>query len=374
MRLSQFIRSNMEAILAEWNMFAHSFLPTAKAMNQTELRSAARQILEEIAADMETAQTRQQQQAKSRGQRKGRAELTGDAAATSHGAGRLEHGFSLEEMVAEYRALRASVVRLWTQEMHEADREMLDELTRFNEAMDEALAASVGRFAQGIGRSRALVIAALGHDLRSPLSAIVNSAHLLSRTKDMKARDAQAVSRILTSANRMKQMVSDLLDFTRTRLGETLPIEPVPMDLGEACRAAIDEIGAGYPDATLRFEAHGNLSGNWDVGRIGQLLSNLIGNAVQHGRKGAPITMVARDQKDRVILTVHNEGQPIPEDQLPRIFQPLVRAPSQRADSGGLGLGLYISREIARAHRGTIEVGSASGAGTTITVCLPRPL
>lgn len=370
MNLSEFILENMEPILGEWEKFAGTILPAARTMSQAELRNEARQILEAIAADMETSQTRKEQQDKSKGLRAGRGD--GDSAATAHGAGRLAHAFDLNQLVSEYRALRASVIRLWTARMDKVDRAMLDELTRFNETIDEALTESIARYTQGIGRSRDLVMAALAHDLRTPLGAVVNSANFLLRTEHTNSNETKAASRILGSATRMAQMVSDLLDFTRTRLGQMLPIAAAPMNLADACRQAIEEIGAHHPEATFKFEPSGELAGVWDAGRIAQLLSNLMGNAVQHGLSGAPITITARGEDERVFLTVHNEGPPISEDVIVRIFEPLARAPSESVNSSSLGLGLYISREIACAHCGTIEASSSKTEGTTIKVCLPR--
>jgi signal transduction histidine kinase len=372
MRLPEFIRTNIEAVVTEWEKFARTLEPAAKLMSETELRDSAREILEEIARDMETRQTPAEQRAKAEGRASERKGYSAEAAA-AHAESRLAHGFRLEEIVAEYRALRASVVRLWTPPLKRADRGTLDDLIRFDEAMDEALAASLKRYAQSINRSRALLMAALGHDLRTPLGAIVNSANLLVRTHEEDTRVAQPASRILASAHRMSQMVGDLLDFTRTRLGEALPIERAPMDLALACSNAIDEMRAAHPDATIRLEPSGDLSGSWDAARIAQLLSNLIGNAVQHGRRGKPIEVVATGEQDAVILTVHNEGGAIPPHQPATLFEPLARVPSDRPhSSSGLGLGLYISREIVRAHRGTIEVASSHHDGTTIRVRLPK--
>lgn len=372
MNLSEFILENMEPILGEWERFAGTILPAAKTMSQVELRNEARQILEAIAVDMETSQTRQEQQDKSEGLRAGRVRRDGDSAATAHGAARFTLGFDLDQTVSEYRALRASVFRLWTEKMGKADRSMLDELTRFNEAIDEALTESIARYAQGISHSRDLVMAALGHDLRTPLGAIVNSANFLLRAEHTDSRSTKAASRIVGSATRMTQMTSDLLDFTRTRLGQMLPISPAPMNLADACRQAIDEIGAFHPEATFHFEPSGDLAGTWDAARIAQLLSNLVGNALQHGLSGTPITIAARGEDEKVFLTLHNEGTPIPEDQIGRIFEPLVRAPSERVNSSSLGLGLYISREIVQAHGGRIELSSSKTEGTTIKICLPR--
>jgi signal transduction histidine kinase len=367
-KLSQFIVENTETLLSEWEDFARTILP-ADTLSAEQLRDGARNILLSITAEMEIAETAGEQKAKSRGKR---IRLPADTEpGRNHAADRFAQGFDVEQVAAEYRALRASVVRLWA-ERRGPEQPGLEELTRFNEAVDENLADALRRFSAEVNHSRDLVMAVLGHDLRSPLGAIANSAHYLLRLQDADGDPKKAAALIASSAARMAKMVSDLLDFTRTRLGDVLPISPEPMHLIDVCRRSIDEQWAFHPDATFAVDGTGDLTGTWDPSRISQLISNLIGNAIQHGAPGTPIGIVATAEPDAVILSVHNAGIPIAAADLHRIFDPLARAPTERPDPTSLGLGLYIAREVARAHGGTIAVASSNDAGTTFTVRLPR--
>lgn len=169
----------------------------------------------------------------------------------------------------------------------------------------------------------------------------------------------------------MKQMIDDLLIFTRTRLGDTLPVSFTPQDLGRICNDAIDEVCASYPDARIRLRVSGEVRGRWDGSRLGQMVVNRLTNAVRYG--AGEIAVEVEGSNDRVTLVVANEGNPIPEQLLPTLFDPLTRAssPDSRGTAVGMGLGLYICRCIASAHQGTIDVES-SASGTRFTVSLPR--
>jgi signal transduction histidine kinase len=372
MRLSDFLMMNMELILRDWENFARTILPATEGMNQERLRDDAQEMLTTIARDMAAEQTASEQEKKSRGQKSRGA---ADSAAETHAADRLHAGFSLNELVSEYRALRATVIRLWTREMDRADRSTLEELIRFNEALDQALSESVSRYTSQVAHARDLLIGALSHDLRTPLSAVLHSAQFMLRSDALDDAHTKAASRILNSATRMNAMVSDLLDFSRTRLGDELPVSLSSTDLGDACRAAIEEISAFHPSAAFTFEATGALTGKWDRTRIGQMLSNLLGNAVQHGVPGRPIAIEAIGSEDEVLITVHNEGPPIPEELQKRIFEPLARGSqgdhASKSDKN-LGLGLYIACQIVKAHRGSLKLASSNREGTIFAARLPR--
>lgn len=375
MTLSTFILENLEPILSEWESFARTILPASKGMSTEALRDDAEQMLITIARDMATAQSADAQQDKSRG-RQPRASNDADTASEVHAGDRLHSGFNLNEVVAEYRALRASVIRLWTRGMGEADRCNLDELTRFNEALDQAQSEAVTRYTSRVERTRDLLLGALGHDLRNPLSAVAYSARYLQQADKLDGGLTKAVTRIVTAAARMQAMIRDLLDFASTRLGDQLPMARVPMNMGDACRAAIDEIGAFHPDRTLVLDSTGDLAGSWDAQRIGQMLSNLISNAVKHGATDGPIRVSAFASDGDVGVSVHNEGPPIPQHMWRRIFEPLAHGSAEARDAPrterSLGLGLYIACEIATAHGGTLELTSSAEDGTTFIAVLPR--
>ena len=182
-------------------------------------------------------------------------------------------------------------------------------------------------------------------------------------------------TRILSSARRMNQMVGDLLDFTRGRLGSGIPITRGVADLGAVMRQAIGEMTVAHPHSVLQLTTVGDLCGLWDGARLSQLAANLLGNAVQHGAPGTLINVTAQGEGADVVLRVHNYGPMIPKADVPALFSPFKRFRSGAAvgrDSGNLGLGLYIADRIVSAHGGTMQVQSSAESGTLFTVRLPR--
>lgn len=218
-----------------------------------------------------------------------------------------------------------------------------------------------------VEEAREQFIAILGHDLRNPLLAISMGVSLLRRS-ELPGRATEVVARIGISAKRIDEMVHDLLDFARGRLGGGIPVVPRPCDVGLICSQQVDEVAQASPGRAIRLHTSGDLAGEWDPRRLEQVLSNLISNAVQHGQD--PIEVTAAGEGPQVVIAVHNQGPPIPPTTIARIFEPYQRG--ARSGARGLGLGLYVASEIVRAHRGTIEVNSAPGDGTTFTVRLPR--
>jgi PAS domain S-box-containing protein len=212
--------------------------------------------------------------------------------------------------------------------------------------------------------AREQFIGILGHDLRSPLTAILMAASLLLRRGELEEPQRRTALRIHSSATRIKQLIDDLLDFTRARFGD-LPINPAPANMGEICAQIVDELRTANPERAIRLERHGDLVGVWDASRVAQVISNLVGNAVQHGQD--PILVEVHGLDDHVRVAVGNRGAPIPEDKLAALFEPFRKGD----ESQGLGLGLFIALEIVRAHRGTLEADTHDG-GTTFTTAWPR--
>ena len=375
MRLADFIRANREPILVEWEAFARTCAPSSGTMDVAALRDHADQMLTTIAADLATPQGLHAQAEKSKGQAPDENPMVATAA-EEHGAGRAESGFSVAQMVAEYRALRASVIRLWTQAQGALAAEEVEDLTRFNEAIDQALAESVTRYDEGVEQAKETFVAILGHDLRLPLGAISTSAAFVLETGALEEPQRGLVVRIAASASRTIGMVGELLDFTRSRLGGGIPVVRADTDLAELVRDAADEVQAAYPRHPIRVDSVGEQRGQWDAARLAQALGNLIGNAVQHGRDGAPVTVDVRGEGEQVVVAVHNGGAVIPPDQLDGIFNPMKARQTlrqvDRTPTGSLGLGLYIAERIVDAHGGRIAVESSEGRGTTFTVFLPR--
>jgi signal transduction histidine kinase len=368
--LSSFIREHTEEILTEWEMFARS-LPIGASMDVGALRDHAKAMLDVIARDLEAPQTSRQQDAKAKGASDAD-ERTARTAATEHGSGRAQSGFTVNQMVAEFRALRASVLRLWGKQPGPNGEAELEEMVRFNEAIDQAIAESLGRFTQDIDHTRERFLAILGHDLRTPLGAIIMSAQFILESGGLVEPFRGLVDRIEKSGRRMNQMVDDLLDFSRTRLGDTIPIARAEMDVTRMLADVVAEVAASYPNCKLEVDASGDLHGVWDCARLTQAVTNLIGNAAQHGSDGTPIRVTARGEADEVIIAVHNDGPTIPDEVVGRIFQPMKRSRSDRGNRRHLGLGLYIVDRIVAAHRGRIDVASSEEHGTTFTVRLPR--
>src|SRR5688500_702640 len=224
MRLAQFITQNLEQILVEWEAFASSLLAPGQTMTSLALRDHARQILQAVAEDIETNQTDLEQAYKSQGFVP-IAEATRTAAMT-HGALRHLAGFDLRQLAAEFRALRASVLRLWLKR-GAGNGSAFYEMTRFNESIDQALAESIANYSDEVARSRDTFLAILGHDLRTPLSAVANSALFLASPGVLPpGAPLDAARRVTRGSAKMSAMIRDLLEYTRTRLGRAIHISP----------------------------------------------------------------------------------------------------------------------------------------------------
>ncbi|MEA5451882.1 sensor histidine kinase [Leptolyngbya sp. CCNP1308] len=377
MRLADFILGNIEPILAEWEIFGRSLEPGTK-MTRLALRDDAEAILRATARDMQVDQSPAQQASKSKGHGGTDSEESDrlDYASVLHGAARVGSGFDITEVVAEYRALRASVLRLWRASRPPIDINAIDDITRFNESIDQSIAEAVGSYTNRVEQSRRMFLAILGHDLRNPLNSISMAAQLLSRTTDKHLDSPRALSVIETNTEMITRLIRDLIDFASTGPGSTMPLTRSPVDLEKLCHQVFEEFCVAYPQRTLRFQADGDLTGDCDAARLRQVVSNLMGNALQHGSTEGPIELSVASDGATVVLSVRNEGPPIPPEMLATIFDPLTRytmpdSTAQRVP-GSVGLGVYIVREIVVAHGGTVEVASTAEEGTTFTVRLPR--
>lgn len=209
----------------------------------------------------------------------------------------------------------------------------------------------------------------LGHDLRNPLGAIMTAAQVAMRRSDGE-RTQKLHSRILASGTRMSRMIDQLLDFTRVRVGNGIPVERQELDLLPLLRQVIDEFDDAHPQCAMRLEHVGATRGFWDPDRLAQVFSNLIANAVQHGEAThGVLTRVDGSQPGMIRVEIHNRGV-VPPEVLPHLFEPMAGATHRRHQSQGLGLGLYISQQIVKAHGGHIEVTSQEPTGTVLAVTL----
>lgn len=372
-KLADFIRRNEPAIIDEWIDFARTRTPASNDMSKLALQDHIVDILKGLSADLESAQTPSEQFSKSRGENDGNGPFH-QSAAEIHAALRLADGFDIDQMVSEYRALRASVVKQWSANATLVATD-IEDLTRFNEAIDQAVAESVAHYTTTINNSRNLFLGVLGHDLRNPLSAASMGARWMERSKGADpVKHATVVSHLIKSTDRATRILDDLLDLARSSFGTEIPVSKAPTDLAVLTEAIADELRSAHPRRTLNVISEGDTNGEWDAGRLGQALSNLMGNAIQYGSDCTAITTtIAGKDRGFVEVSVHNSGSVIPPEVQKTIFQSWTRG---RVEGPGrhphLGLGLYIARLIAEAHGGEIAVASTEEVGTTFTFRLPR--
>ncbi|MFY0527879.1 PAS domain-containing sensor histidine kinase [Archangium gephyra] len=217
---------------------------------------------------------------------------------------------------------------------------------------------------------REQLLGVVGHDLRTPLYAIQLSTGALQRGGGLNETQARQVTHVATATRRMERMIHELLDFTRARLAGGIPVRPEPLSLDKPLERVVEEFQASHPARLIVSKVEGDVRGSWDESRLGQLLDNLVGNAVQHSPEDTPVEVKVVGAPDGITLTVRNEGPPVPLEERATLFEPFKRG--KRASGDGLGLGLYIARQIVVAHGGRISVESGVGLGTRFIVWLPR--
>jgi PAS domain S-box-containing protein len=215
------------------------------------------------------------------------------------------------------------------------------------------------------------ILAIVSHDIRNPLGAIDGSARVLAMRAGRDDQMRHIADRIARSAARITSIVGDLLDVSRERHGGGIPVVLSPTDLHTVCREVAEEIGTFATDRKIEVACDGSATGMWDAHRLTQALSNLVGNAVKHGEPGRPIDVRLRADASHAVVEVHNEGV-IPDEIMPTLFQPFAARGDRQRRRDGLGLGLFIARSIAQAHRGDLQVDSSPGRGTTFRLVLPR--
>ncbi|GAB7521297.1 sensor histidine kinase [Paraburkholderia sp. 2C] len=371
MRLSDFILRDLEPISEQWEAFAATLLPAADNMEPLQLREHVKEILRIVAMDLRTSQTREAQREKSMGRCIGLIDPAEETAAQKHGVLRARAGFNVNQLAAEYRALRASVLRLWMDDCEPGTPDPGD-IVRFNEAIDQALAESVTSFNAQIEQNRNLLLGMLGHDLRSPLQAIqVTASHLALLNAGEQV--SKAAGRLIRSGARIQGLLNDLTEFNRTKLGLGINVKPASVNLADVLADEVEELRAIHPDRQIDYDVSGDSQGDWDGPRLQQLLGNLVLNAIKYGAQDTPVRVMVIAGVTEVRINVSNRGAAIGTATLARIFDPLMRGPDRSEDerTGSLGLGLYIAREIARAHHGAIETRS-NDIETIFSVSLPR--
>ena len=360
----------MEAILAQWETFAQTLYPASTHMTTRMLRDHAQQILEAVVNDLSTPQTDAQQEEKSLG----RAPLirnAPDTAAQTHAVLRARSGIDINQLAAEYRALRAGVLRLW-EEQCGVGSEGVQDLIRFNEAIDQALAESISFFSAQVDRAHNLLLGMLGHDMRNPLNAILMTSQALAEMNPGE-EVSESAGVLIRSGASMTALIEDLTDFNRTKLGLGINIVVSDADLGSLFADEVKQHQAANPTRRLILTVDGDVRGRWDGRRLQQVLRNLVSNASTYGAKGEPIRVALHGDEQGVHFEVKNRGSTIDPATAAQLFNPLQRGDLDSADSykAGLGLGLYIVREIAQAHGGEVDLRSEASE-TVFTVRLPR--
>lgn len=360
MRLAEFIAVHRDAIVDGWGGFAAE-LPLLKDARPEDIRRHAELLLDAIASDMHALD--------------GGIPVADDSAAPPVSAGGLEHGLaryaaglSVVEMVAEFRVLRAVVLRLWTGAGVIRSVQAFDDLVRFNAALDHIIAGAVSAFANAIERDRALLLGIVAHDLRGPLQAASMGLHVLGLRNAAAAGD-EAFGQTRRALARMKPMIDDLMNVAAAGLGSRLSVQPGQVDLVALATDILGEASREFPRHRFVLDAIQPVSGRWDPARLGQMLSNLIRNAAAHGDTDGVVRARVACSGGEAVVSVHNSGPPIPSAQLRDLFSPTTRAGAAR-EGQHLGLGLFIVQEIALAHEGRVDV-SSDEHGTVFSVNLP---
>ena len=372
MKFTDFIKNHKEDITTEWVKFAQDNIDGIKELELDEVQDHIKQMLDRIVISMETSETNAQQESKSKGNKSMR--FGESKAANQHGAQRADVGFDIMELSSEFRALRASVLRLW--EANRKEQKLgtdFQDMIRFNEAIDEVWMVSLKHFQHKVDDSKNWFMGILGHDLRNPLAAISGVQSILKLSKNLTEKERSLLSRSDSSVKRMTELINNLLELTNLRLGSGMTINKSPIDLSKQSEKIIQELQLGYPEADLIIESPGPVQGDWDGIRLDQLMTNLITNAMRHGKPGGPVTVNISAKGNEAYFKVHNEGPPIPKsikDMISAGNFTKTKGDSTKKDS--YGLGLYIVKQIVDGHKGQLKVRSSKKSGTTFIIVLPR--
>ena len=389
MRLSAFIAENKEPILQEWENFARTIDPPALSMDSIELRDQAACILDTIVVDLNTAQSPQEQSEKSRGEAP---QASAPSDAQTHAAERLAAGYTIHQLVSEYRALRASVLRLWAANSPAAMWSDAGDVTRFNEAVDQALAESVVRYSELVEttiRTQKLAevelrqsnqhkddfLAMLAHELRNPLAPIGTAAQLLSASPGNETIVRQVSDIINRQILHLTHIVDDLLDVSRLTRG-LVELHTEPLDVKLIVASAVEQaqplIEARHHSLVLKLGSTPAFV-EGDKTRLVQVLCNLLVNAAKYTPPNGEIVLTLEVRTDQVLVAVSDNGSGIAPSLLSHIFELFTQAERtpDRAQ-GGLGLGLSLVENIMALHKGKVEASSEGlGKGSVFTITLP---
>jgi hypothetical protein len=365
MRLSAFIIEHLDEIAAEWGRFTAPAQPAQDDAADASLHDHSRNILRAIAQDVEHAGSDEPANA-----------CSVETAAATHGALRHSAGFDLAQLTAEFRALRSCVLRLWGAERFGNEPDAFEQVMCFNDAIDQALAEAVERYAAEVDRARDMFLTVLGHDLRTPLGAISITSQYLAMPIVPDAKRQDAAARIERCTTTLNALIKDVLEYTRSRLGKGIKVSRRASDMAEICRTACDDIRAVHVDASFHCDIPECLEGEYDGMRMHQAIWNLLNSGVQQSNRKLPIILKASSIDGQVRILVKASGRPLPMETLQSMFDPMAQfanSPSVHDDvKPSIELGLFVAREIIRAHGGDVTVSSDAEGTTEFEVTLPR--
>jgi signal transduction histidine kinase len=377
MRLSDFIRSRTSEIVQEWEKFARTCLPAASAMDDERLRDHVVELLEFIAKDMDSPQNDLEQAEKAAGRGP---KSSADSKGEEHAVVRVAEGFTIDQVVGEFRALRASVLHLRAKEP--ATESDVAEITRFNESIDQVLSESVARHTKLVAdvlrdanRQKDEFISTLSHELRNPLSAISSCAQILASSETKDPMVARVVDMLSRQTGHLSRLLEDLLDVARiSRQRIILKMEAA--DIRTCVQDALDANSqliaqkrqvtkVGMPSMPLTMQI--------DCTRIAQVLSNLVNNAAKYSTTGSTIKVSLTIEADHAAIRVKDDGVGIEPELLPHMFDAFYANQTGNLAKQGLGIGLWLSRQLIEMQGGTITVHS-EGPGTGAEFCVRLPL
>jgi signal transduction histidine kinase len=381
-RISSLLHQHHELLIEQWIALVLSDpeVPEANRLTEEALRDHIPRLLARM-RDLLMAET-----VKHAATSASRSEVINGSVASpaqAHALHRFANGYTLGHALREMTHFRATVVDLCGKEGahlegHEAKllQAMIDAaLTTVAVEMEQAarndLEIERERLRQEV-EFRERFMGILGHDLRNPLSAVLNAATLLQESASIPPSESWILQRITTSADRMARMISDLLDVTRARSGGRLPVRPGPADLRVICLQVAEELRMVHQDRSILVSSRGDTQGEWDADRLAQLVQNLVSNALDYSPAETSIRVSVHGRPGGALLRVHNRGPSIRPEQARSIFEPFQRGEDETRRSEGLGLGLFIAHQIATSHGGSLRVRSGPVLGTTFTAAFPR--
>ena len=371
--LSHFMFACADAIVNEWQAVASPSAAHSKLRDE-ERHEACKAVVIAISANMQRVEMARP----CLSDRSFREASLSPGAAVRHGALAQHRGVSSAQIVREFGALRSVVLKRWLLFVSHIDGSaLLEQTLRLDQAIDSAMSDSIESFVAALTSSRDAYLFSLGQDLRLPLKVIQTASTVLGRP-DFGPDTRQTASRRVRGAlTRMDSLMSDVMEYTRNRGAVGIPLERAPGNLQVACEQSVERARTTHPERNFETGFSGDLAAIVDQPRIQQALSNLLHNAAVHGDGAAPIRLTAMETQTSVALSVWNSGTLIPAREMQALFEPRMRERKSRSQevassTPGLGLGLFIVREIARGHGGEVDAVSTDGGGTRFTIHLPR--